>query len=365
MPGISELSIEKVNLKLTRPYTIAFRTVERVENAIVRIKLDNGIVGHGSGNPSPKVVGEDLSQTMIALQMVLSNGVIDGWQGLLGRNIEDIELLCNEIQKNLNHSPTARAALEIALYDCLAQCKNVPLAGLLGQKIKSMPTSITIGIKDIEETLEEAWEYFNRGFRYLKVKLGNHLQQDIEKVLKLREQFGNKVIIRVDANQGYTVQELKEFYQRTKTSDVELIEQPFPATHIEHMRSLSMEIRQMLAADESLINPDDARNLIGEDLACGIFNIKLMKCGGITKAREISDIAERNQVDLMWGCNDESVISITAALHTALACRNTRYLDLDGSLDLAEDVVSGGFTMENGEMSINGRPGLGLSENGI
>jgi L-alanine-DL-glutamate epimerase-like enolase superfamily enzyme len=365
MPIISEIRTEKVNLKLTRPYTIAFRTVERVENAIVRIELDNGIIGHGSGNPSPKVVGEDISQTMSALQLVKSEEIGNGWRGLIGRNIEDLELLCKEIQQHLHHSPTARAALEIGLHDCLAQSRKVPLVKLLGQTIESMPTSITIGIKDVEETLEEAREYFDRGFRYLKVKLGNHLQQDIERILKLREQFGDKIKIRVDANQGYTVPELKEFYQKTKGADVELIEQPLPAGHVEHMRSLSSEIRQMLAADESLIDPDDARNLVREDLACGIFNIKLMKCGGITKAREISAIAERNQVDLMWGCNDESIISITAALHTALACKNTRYLDLDGSLDLAEDVVSGGFIMKNGEMSVNGLPGLGLSNNGI
>jgi L-alanine-DL-glutamate epimerase-like enolase superfamily enzyme len=85
-----------------------------------------------------------------------------------------------------------------------------------------------------------------------------------------------------------------------------------------------------------------------------------MKCGGITQALEISSLAEGAGIDLMWGCNDESIISISAALHVALSCTNTRYLDLDGSLDLARDVVGGGFILENGEMRVNGLPGLGL-----
>ena len=63
----------------------------------------------------------------------------------------------------------------------------------------------------------------------------------------------------------------------------------------------------------------------------------------------------------MWGCMDESIISISAALHAALASPATRYLDLDGSLDLARDVVDGGFVLEDGYMRTTDAPGLGLS----
>jgi L-alanine-DL-glutamate epimerase-like enolase superfamily enzyme len=153
---------------------------------------------------------------------------------------------------------------------------------------------------------------------------------------------------------------VKQFFDQTASCNLELIEQPLPAEQIEEMRSLPAEIRQVLAADESLIGPEDAANIIGETNACEIFNIKLMKCGGITQALEISRLAEGAGIDLMWGCNDESIISISAALHTALSCKQTRYLDLDGSLDLAKDVVAGGFILENGEMRVNGLPGLGL-----
>lgn len=360
MPKIQQILLEKVDLKLTRPYTIAFKTVDHVENAIVKIILDNGMVGYGAGNPSEQVVGENLDQSILALQKAVSGSEQLGWPGLVGREIEEIEGLCEEIQQNLAHNPSARTALEVGLYDCLAQCQGKSLAVLLGQKHGSMPTSITIGIKGVKETLEEASEYYNRGFRYLKVKLGNNLQEDVERVIKIREQFAGEVKIRVDANQGYTVEELRQFYLDTISADLELIEQPLPVGQEEQMRSLPSDIRNLLAADESLISPDDGARLISEQPACGIFNIKLMKCGGITQGLKISSLAEKADIDLMWGCNDESIISITAALHLAFACKNTKYLDLDGSLDLAEDVVSGGFMLENGLMSINNQPGLGL-----
>jgi len=360
MPKIKNIEVQKVNLELTRPYTIAFKTIDHVENAIVTMELDNGLVGRGAGNPSEYVVGETLNNALDALGQASGDGSI-GWQGLIGREIDDIDILCEELQNHLKHSPSARTALECALYDVLAQWKGVPLVTLLGQEIDYLPTSITIGIKGVSDTLEEAAEYFQRGFRYIKVKLGNHLEEDIERMVKLNEQFGSSIIVRIDANQGYTIQDLKRFCQETITCNLELIEQPLPAKQIEEMRALPAEIRKVLAADESLIGPEDAAKLIGVKNACGIFNIKLMKCGGLTQALEISRLAEAAEIDLMWGCNDESIISISAALHTALSCKNTRYLDLDGSLDLAKDVAAGGFILEQGEMRVNGLPGLGLT----
>ena len=71
-------------------------------------------------------------------------------------------------------------------------------------------------------------------------------------------------------------------------------------------------------------------------------------------------IARNAGISLFWGCNDESIVSIAAALHAAYACPNTRYLDLDGSFDLVEDLLSGGFTVKDGYMEISQEPGLGL-----
>ena len=192
------------------------------------------------------------------------------------------------------------------------------------------------------------------------MKLGKDLAEDIERIEKLREKFGKKFVIRIDANQGYTSEQTIEFYKKTKHLDIELIEQPLPAKDVAGLKALPEEIRKIVAADESLLSPKDALELIKPPRAAGIYNIKLMKCGGISNALKIADIARQEGIDLFWGCNDESIVSITAALHVAFACSNTKYIDLDGSLDLGKDVVKGGFILNDGIMSCSDKPGLGV-----
>ena len=137
------------------------------------------------------------------------------------------------------------------------------------------------------------------------------------------------------------------------------MEQPLPANIEKDLLQLSPAVRATLTADESLKNADSALSLAQQQLY-GIFNIKLMKCGGFCGAFEIAAIAKVAGIDLFWGCNDESMVSITAALHAAFACTHTKYLDLDGSLELAEDVASGGFSIKDGYMYTSDKPGFGF-----
>ena len=148
---IRQINIRKENLLLTRPYTIAFKTVDSVENGIIEIIADNGMIGYGSFNPSHFVVGEYLEDALAILNEI-------NLSVLVGRELDDIHALCALVQKTFKASPTARTGLEIALYDLFTQGLGIPLVQFLGQKIASMPTSITIGIKGVPETLEEAEE---------------------------------------------------------------------------------------------------------------------------------------------------------------------------------------------------------------
>lgn len=351
--NIKSVRTWKADLVNTKPYTIAFKTVTEVLNAFVEITLDNGTTGLGAGCPSEYVTGEYLDSTMEMLQE-------KNLQYLSGRDIAEINQMVFETTQKFPKNPAACAAIDIALHDAFTKHLNVPLVKYLGQKIKSMPTSNTIGIKNVEETLKEADEYGQRGFKVLKVKLGKDLAEDIERIVKLREKFGKKFVIRIDANQGYTSAQTIEFHQKTKHLDVELIEQPLPAKDVAGLKQLPEEIRKVVAADESLLSPKDALELVKPPRAAGIFNIKLMKCGGVSQSLKIADIGYQEDVDLFWGCNDESIVSITAALHAAFACANTKYIDLDGSLDLGKDVVKGGFILKDGIMSCSDKPGLGV-----
>jgi L-alanine-DL-glutamate epimerase-like enolase superfamily enzyme len=338
---------------LTRPYTIAFRRIESVENVILRIGTESGLIGLGAASPEPRVTGE----TMEACRDALGG---ERLQWLVGGDIRDFESLCREAADRMPGTPAALAAVDIALHDLAAQERGLPLVEMLGRAHEALPTSITIGIKPLEETLAEAEEYVARGFRILKVKVGLDLEEDLLRLASLREQAGPEIRIRADANQGYSAEKTLRFFRETASLDLEFLEQPLPASEIEAMRALPENIRDRIVADESLLSEHDARILAGPPHACGISNIKLMKCGGIAPAKRIAAIAESAGIRLMWGCMDESRISIAAALHAALSSPATRYLDLDGSLDLARDVVEGGFTLNDGVMRTTGAPGLGV-----
>jgi L-Ala-D/L-Glu epimerase len=353
MTKIKNIKVWSEDLGNTKPYTIAFKTIDEVRNAFVEITLDNGLTGIGAANPSEYVVGENLAQCLDALK---ENNI----EFLIGRDIRELNQLTFEVWKKFPKNPSARAALDIALYDVFSKYLDVPLVSFLGQKIKKLPTSNTIGIKNVEETLKEAAEYIKNGFRVLKVKLGKDLDEDVERMFKLREKFGSGIVLRIDANQGYTTEQTIQFYGRTYDLNIELIEQPLPAKSVHEMKALPKEVRAVIAADESLLTPQDAIELIKPPKAAGIFNIKLMKCGGVSQALKIADVALHENIDLFWGCNDESIVSITAALHAAYACANTKYIDLDGSLDLAKDVVKGGFILKDGYMYCSDKPGLGV-----
>ncbi|SOD81876.1 mandelate racemase/muconate lactonizing enzyme family protein [Spirosoma fluviale] len=350
---INAIRTYRRDLALTKPYTIAYQTTSAVENVFVELELENGLVGLGAANPDPDVVGETPEQTHLNLQS-------DWMTSLIGRDIRSLHELIDDARAQFPQAPGTLAALDIAIHDAFAQYLGIPVVQFYGRTIRTLPTSVTIGIMNTADTLTEAAAYVQQGFRVLKVKTGVQVDEDIERIVKLRETFGQSLIIRVDANQGYSLAELTRFLIHTKSLNIELIEQPLPVGQEHELLGLPDDARCLLAADESLKDPEAAIKLSQQPQPFGIFNIKLMKCGGIRSAIQIANIARPVDIALFWGCNDESRISITAALHAAFACPNTRYLDLDGSFDLAEDVVSGGFTVEDGYMRPTGGPGLGL-----
>ena len=340
-------------LPLTKPYTIAYKTISDTEIVFLEIALENGITGMGAANPFAEVVGETPAITLANLQT-------DFVQQLVGRDIRLFNQLLDESLLQFPHLPGTIAAIDIALHDAFCQYIGIPVVDLYGRKIEALPTSITIGIKETAEMLEEAKINFMAGFKIIKIKTGLDVEQDIERVTRLHEQFGNKMLIRVDANQGYSLNNLQRFIQQTKSLSIELIEQPMAVGRENELATLSEADRKLLAADETLIDAATALQLSHPPMPFGIFNIKLMKSGGIRGAREIANIAANAGIDLFWGCNDESMVSIAAALHVAYSCSNTKYLDLDGSFDLSSDLVTGGFILKDGLMYCSEKPGLGL-----
>ena len=352
---IREVRTRVERLGLARPYTIAFRRVEDVSNGIIELVDDEGRIGRGAASPESHVTGETWEQCAAALDP-------SALRWLEGRDPRHLGALCREVGTRMTSTPAARAAVDIALHDLHTRIVGVPLVDWFGRCHSALPTSVTIGILDVEKTVAEAVEFLERGFRVLKVKLGHDLETDLRRLAALRDRFGDAPTIRVDANQGYDLAETRRFFERATEFEIEFVEQPMAAADRDALRALPAALRSRVAADETLLNEHDALALLQEPRACGIFNIKLMKCGGLWAARRIAELAETAGVELMWGCMDESVLSISAALHLALACPATRYLDLDGSLDLARDVAEAGFRIRDGMLElVEDQPGTGCS----
>ncbi len=339
-------------IKLTQPYTIAYNSFNSTEIIFLEIVLSNGITGIGSANPFEDVTGESPSATLKNLQ--------DGFlQNIVGKNIEDFKKLITLTTQQYKHYPATIAAVDIALYDAYCKYIQKPLVDFLGRKTGPLATSVTIGIKDITSTIEDATNYYNQGFRIIKLKTGQHCDEDAEKVIKLYENFGAKIKIRVDANEGYTIQQLNNFIQQTSFIPLELIEQPLKAGSEDELLSLQKNLQRKIVADESLTGTEAASRLLVPPVPYSVFNIKLMKCGGIAAAKEIA--CQAAAIDLFWGCNDESSAGIAAALHTAYSCSNTKYLDLDGCFDLTTDPAQNSFILKDGFLYCNNSPGLGIT----
>lgn len=351
---IKEVKYWIENMELTRPYAVTYVMHNSIDNLFIQIILEDGSYGLGAGSPSKYVTGE-----LFDADFAVQNDKLCEW--LVGKKIQTYQSLILQLHHALPKQPALLAALDMALHDAFTKSIGISLGEYLGVNIKPLATSITIGIKSLAETIEEGKEYEGRGFKAIKLKIGNSLHEDIEKYIKLRESINSDILIRVDANQGFDASQLMEFITATKAHPVEFFEQPMKPGEFNSMRTLSESVRMNCAGDEDVQKLPEAVHLAQDPLCFGIYNIKLMKCGGITEAIRIADVAYTKSIDLMWGCMDESCISISAALLAAMRCHNTKYLDLDGSLDLARDIAKGGFTIESGVMyPIQGKTGLGV-----
>lgn len=342
-------------LFLTKPYSIAYKTIKDIEVVFLEIELENGLIGIGAANPCPEVVNETSEEALSNLQS-------DFISKLVGKDIGCFIHYINQTAIHFPNKPGTLAALDIALHDLFCKMLGISVLDFYGKKQKALPTSITIGIKGKQEMLDEAIEYYKLGFRILKIKLGKDVDLDIERLKILSDKFGKKIKIRVDANQGYSLENCKHFLNSTRQLGLELIEQPLKVGRDYSLVEISQADRKLLVADESLLSPSTAWSLSNPPQPYGVYNIKLMKTGGIIGAKSIATIAQSAGIDLFWGCNDESIVSITAALYAAYSCSNTKYLDLDGSFDLAKDLVEGGFELKDGYLFPKNLPGLGFEK---
>ena len=350
---IKEVQVYKTELKLKEPFRIAPGASILSRNVIVKILTDENIVGIGEGSPSKRVCNETV-ETNIEFIKAISKDI-------LNLNIFNLEKL-REIFSKYPGNPSAKTAFETAVLDIIGKVTGQPIYKLLGGYRNFIETDITLSIKSPEEMAKDAIKAVEKGFRILKVKLGVNPVEDVERIKKIREAVGDKVKIRIDANEGWDRESALWVLDKISEYNIEFCEQPLPAHDLEGLKILKREEIMPIMADESMLSLADLLKLIEED-AVDYVNIKLMKCGGLTAAVDIAHTAETVGVKCMIGCMGESLVGITAGVHVAQALRNIVFYDLDADLFLAEKLVKrGGATIEKSIRKVGDTPGLGVLE---
>ncbi len=348
---ITRVSHIKLDLDLATPYTIAYETISTTSNIILKLETDSGLIGWGCGSPDRAVTGESAEQVCDAVDGLIS-------EILIGRNPFQIARFIHVLKQRMGGSSSTVAMVDMALHDLLARQAGLPLYRLLGGFRKSIATSITIGIVPLEETLALAEKYLMDGFGVLKLKGGLDIENDIEKILKLRERFGFGFALRFDANQGYSVDQSIHFMDRVKDTAIEIFEQPTSRKQDASLGKATQAVNVPVMADESIKTLADAFRMASNE-RMDMINIKLMKMGGIFESLHINSVAKAAGIEVMVGCLDECALGICAGLHFALSRANIEYADLDGHLDLIGDPFDNLFYLKDGVLFPSDEPGLG------
>ncbi|MEJ2637324.1 MAG: dipeptide epimerase [Calditrichia bacterium] len=347
---ITSIRIYRLNLARKDVFTIATMSLDKVENVLIQIQTDEGIVGWGEASPFHALVGET--------QLIGLAAARELRDFLIGKNPLEIASLVKQMDEHLPHNPTIKSAFDMALYDIAAKAAGLPLWAFLGGTMRPLETDFTISIGHTDEAGEKAKTVCDMGFRMIKVKVGINEREDLLRLQNIRKAVGDKPLLRIDANQGWDRITAVNSLRRFEDLGVQFCEQPCRATDMPGMKYVSHNSTIPVMADESLFSPYDALTLIKED-AVTYFNIKLSKSGGILNGLKIAHIAEAGSRLCMIGCMSESRLGLTASAHLALASPAFRFYDLDSFVEHAEDPVIGGVTLKNGMVQFPDGPGLG------
>jgi L-alanine-DL-glutamate epimerase-like enolase superfamily enzyme len=348
---ITRIESWPVEMRMAEPYNIAYETVDHVTNLLVRVETSSGIEGLGCAAPDEHVTGETPEGALGALEDTV-HPMIKGSDPLRPA------MVMERLKGALGSQPSVLAAVDMALHDIMGKAAGLPVWRMLGGFRDRMITSVTIGILPMEETVERARDWIGQGFRALKLKGGRDVDDDIAMFLAVRAAVGDKVELRFDANQGYTVDESLRFVESTRRAGLELLEQPTPRGEHDLLGRVTKGAHVPVMADESLMTLKDAFRLARGNVV-DMVNIKLMKVGGISEAIQINSVARSARCEVMVGCMDEMALGIAAGLHFALARPNVLYADLDGHIGLEGDPTRGAVVIRNGVLFPAPGPGLG------
>ncbi len=339
-----EFNFHTVNLKKKFPLQISRGTHDKSQNLFVEF-IKDGITAWGECAPGKTEGASTAHEVEVHLKRLIDSKI---------DSLSQYELY--QRAKDLNVPACAMAGIDIALWDWRAKKANMSLKDLLGLPSPSVPTSLTVGINP-PEVVKERVELIlqNPQVRALKIKLGSNEGIEYDKLIysQVIESTKNKdIAIRVDANGGWTLDDAKLMMKWLSERKAEYIEQPLVEGEEDKLKFLFEGRPLPIFIDESCRFAEDVANYY--QYVDGV-NLKLMKCGGITEALKILNVAKAHGLKTMIGCMSESSVSISAG---ASITGIIDYVDLDSHYNLDPD-PSEGPSMVNGITMINSLPGHG------
>jgi o-succinylbenzoate synthase len=352
---ITRIEFAMLRVPLKTPFKTALRTVTQVEDVIVMVHTDTGNIGYGEAPATAVITGDTIGSIVDAIRHYIA-------PRLVGQDVADLNRLTRLVQTAMEKNTSAKAAVEIALYDLFAQQFDAPLYRVLGGGDPVITTDITISVDTIDKMVADSLSAVERGFDSLKIKVGKEIGVDIERAKAIYAAVEDRALLRLDANQGWTAKQAVHAICAMEDAGIqlELVEQPVKAADLEGLRYVTERVTTPIMADESVFGPAQVIELI-RMRAADIVNIKLMKTGGLSHAIHIADIAALHGVECMIGCMLESSISVAAAAHVAVAKADAiTKVDLDGPSLGMFNPVEGGVNFNESEISIPDLPGLGI-----
>jgi L-alanine-DL-glutamate epimerase-like enolase superfamily enzyme len=333
------------------PFTIATATMYHAQNVFIRVHTAAGFYGVGECSAFPMIVGETQDTCLL-----MAREFAKLW---IGKDALKIEERLQQLNDFTAGNTTIKSAFDMALYDIAAKDAGLSLYQFLGGEKRAVESDITIGIASPEVMAGKAVEFNASGAHILKVKLGKGAVEDVERIKQIRKAVGDKMKIRIDANQGWGFDAAVYALQSLEDYDIEFCEQPMRTWYDDRLPELMQLSPVKIMGDESIYNHHDARKQINSR-SCNYINIKLAKSGGLFEAMKIHDLAADHGIACMMGGMLESRIALSAKLHFVYASPNIKFYDMDTCmLGHKIDPCVGGVTYDGYFLNIDDAIGIG------
>jgi L-alanine-DL-glutamate epimerase-like enolase superfamily enzyme len=351
---IRQIELYKLFIPLKEPFIISLGPIPNAENVVVVVHTDAGITGYGECSPFMSINGESMDTCFVVGQYFAKL--------FKGKNALAIEDRIAEMDRLIYGNNSIKSAFDMALYDIASQHAGLPLYKFLGgDNSKTIITDYTVSIGDPVKMAADAVKIKEEGYPAIKIKLGKDGAIDVLRIKAIREAVGNEIPLRIDANQGWQVEEAITTLKALVPFGIQHCEEPIPRWAFMDLPRVRKASPIPIMSDESCGDEHDAERLIQLN-ACDYMNIKLGKSGGIFKALKMVRLAEAATLHLQVGAFMESRLAMTAFAHFSLCSPIIEHFDFDTCLMFVEDPVTGGIMYEkNGVVSVPETPGLGAT----